>query len=191
MHEFPNIEKEPEIKIMKASPADARGLREVQHQTWLATYANEKTKVTPEDIDWYFNNFKKVYSERSLEKTAQDLETQDGGVALVAKEGEKIVGYAWFLCGEDYNELGAIYILPEYHGRGIGKKLWEQGQIYFDQKKPTVVRLEENNESAKAFYANLGFQDAGKRFPSGLTFPSGATFNEAEMEMRPVVEKHE
>jgi ribosomal protein S18 acetylase RimI-like enzyme len=92
---------------------------------------------------------------------------------------------------EDHNELGAIYVLPEYHGFGIGKKLWEQGQTYFDQEKPTIVRLEENNESAKAFYTTLGFQDTDKRFPSGLIFPSGATFNEAEMEIKPVVEKHE
>ena len=48
-----------EIIIKEAEPKDARGIREVEYATWMDTYPSEESGITPKDIDWYFNDFKK------------------------------------------------------------------------------------------------------------------------------------
>ncbi len=181
----PHKEPIPPIEIGRATGNDARGLREVQRDTWLNTYVNERSGIIRDDIEWYFNSFKKSFSEDTLKKTALQLQEQKPGeAAFVAKENGKVIGYEWAMKYPTYNELGALYVLPTYHGRSIGSGLWNQARSFFDPTLPTRVTVNKDNINAISFYEHLGFRPTEKELPSELTFPSGATLLEMEM-MRP------
>ena len=182
MEKFESKEKQKEITIENPAPEDARAIREVQYEAWKTTYPSEESGITEDDIEWYFRDFKKSFSEKALKETERELEElPEGQKVLVAKDGDEVVGYAWLMKGDEQNEVGAIYILPDYQGEGIGKKILKDAEEYFDTNKDTVLTVAEHNKNAIAFYEGLGFDDTGKRLSSGLTFPSGAEYKQIEM----------
>lgn len=176
------IERETKIEITSATPKDVLGIRDLEYKTWMATYPGAKSGITPEDIDWYFNKFKKSFSPQNIEKTTQEIKNlpADQHVVVAKNEEGEIVGYAWLMKRDNENELGAIYVNPEYQGMNLGKKIWSEAQSFFNSNTQTMLTVEENNLRAIKFYEKLGFKDTGKRMES-LTFPSGAKFSEIEM----------
>lgn len=183
------IESSPKVEVLSAIPKDAQGIRELEYETWMRTYVGDKSKITESDIEWYFKTFKKFLTPQNIEKLALEIEgLPDDHHALVAKdESGKIVGFAWLMKRSDSNELGAIYIHPEYQGIGLGKKIWNEAGIFFDPQKDITLTVQENNMNAIEFYKNLGFVDTGKKIEN-LTFPSGAIFSEIEMIKKVVAE---
>lgn len=89
-------------------------------------------------------------------------------VLLVAVEGEKVVG---FLIGEimachlpvsSLKQVGciaAVYVVPEYRGQGIMKKLEEQALEFFKKKDLKYVELYfiSNNTVAKKSWEGMGY----------------------------------
>lgn len=177
-----DTERSPKAEVFSAVPDDAQGIRELEYETWMRTYVSDKSKITESDIEWYFKTFKKFLTPRSIEKLALEIEELSGDQhALVAKdESGKIIGFAWLMKRSDANELGAIYIHPEYQGMGLGKKIWNEAKNFFDPQKDIILTVQENNTNAIEFYMNLGFIDTTKKIEN-LTFPSGAIFREIEM----------
>lgn len=76
----------------------------------------------------------------------------------VAIKDEKIIGYANFSNRKEngHVELGAIYLLPEAQGKGVGSKLLARG---IEDLKPNAIELsvERDNEIGKTFYLSKGF----------------------------------
>jgi GNAT superfamily N-acetyltransferase len=189
---IPQKEQIPPIHIERATGDDALGLREVQRDTWLHTYANESTGITPDDITWYFDSFKKAFSEIALKRTATELQEQKPNeAAFVAKDNERIVGYVWAMTYPTHNELGALYVLPSHHGQRVGFDLWNQARSFFDPALPTMVTVNKDNAPAITFYGRLGFKPTDEEVSSGLVFPSGATFQEIKMVRPPEEIKRE
>jgi ribosomal protein S18 acetylase RimI-like enzyme len=105
-----------------------------------------------------------------------------GGITYCNKEGDKVVGVCRVVNHPDKNQLQAIYVLPEYQGRGVGRMLWEEAQKYFDIEKDTIVHVADYNEKAIGFYKKVGFVDTGKRFSEErYKMKSGAIISEMEM----------
>ncbi|MEI6042703.1 MAG: GNAT family N-acetyltransferase [bacterium] len=165
------------ITIQKATPVDVLGIGEVFYKTWLATYPNEEIGITTEDVEFRFKDRKN----RDGSKFAN---IPDNELFLVAKEGDGVVGVCDLIKHHEKNELKAIYILPEYQGRGIGKKFWNEALKFFDLKKDTIVNVVTYNNNAIEFYKRLGFEDLGKRFmDEHFRMESGAIPPEMEMVM--------
>jgi ribosomal protein S18 acetylase RimI-like enzyme len=78
----------------------------------------------------------------------------------VATIDEKIVGYANFfrLQNRGEIELGSIYILPAYQGKGIGSQLLEKGMKHSKELKIVYINVERENGIGRAFYHSKGFQ---------------------------------
>jgi GNAT superfamily N-acetyltransferase len=107
------------LTIRPAEPSDAAAIAEVNQATWLATYRGLLD-------DSYLNS-------RSLDEQMQVwkallTEPNPSQQYFVALEGNQVVGY----CGGGRNadtrspfqaELFVVYVLPNWHGRGIGKRL--------------------------------------------------------------------
>lgn len=174
-----------EIIIVQPKKEDAIGSIEVQHKAWLATYPNEKLGITVEDIE---ERYKNAYVGERLERRKKIIENPEPNEkVLVAKDGNKVVGMCYGDIQENRNQLRAIYILPEYHGKGIGTKLWQALLPFFDKNKDIYVEVVDYNEKAISFYKKLGFVDTGKRFQEErFRMKSGALFTEMEMLIRRV-----
>jgi ribosomal protein S18 acetylase RimI-like enzyme len=175
-----SLEREPSYFITPACPEDALGIRSVEKKAWLATYTENSSGITQDDIAWYFKKYKPV-SPEGLEKLRTSLEQKNDGVFVAKDESGTVVGFVWCLKNQNGNELGAIYISPSIQGNGLGKKLFEEAKNFFDPTKEIRVTVESHNTKAMGFYKRLGFRETGKLLDSGLHFPSGATFIQREM----------
>jgi len=168
------------IKILMPVQADAQGIQEVLYRTWLATYPNEEFGITVDDIEDRFNDRK--WEEALAKRKKYISDPPIGDTMFVAKEVHRIVGLCRVIRHEDKNELIAIYVLPEYQGRGIGKLLWQQAKSFFDSGKNIIVQVATYNKNAIRFYEKMGFSDTGKRWSDEkFRMKSGAVLPLMEM----------
>jgi diamine N-acetyltransferase len=171
---------EKDIIITSVNPEDVRGMQEVFYRTWLDTYPNEEAGITVDDIE---DRYKDHFTEEALAKRTEGvINPPEGHTLFVAKEGDKVIGVCRVVNHSDKNQLQAIYVLPEYQGRGVGYKLWEEAQKHFDKDKDTIVQVATYNTKAIEFYKKLGFADNGRRFSDErFKMKSGAIIPEMEM----------
>ncbi|MHB8962940.1 MAG: GNAT family N-acetyltransferase [Saccharofermentanales bacterium] len=84
-------------------------------------------------------------------------------VFLVAFDAGLIVGAAALLEGPDgfppgYGLVTTVFVLPEYHGKGVGKLLMESIECMARESGIEVLALE-SSITAHGFYHTLGFTD--------------------------------
>lgn len=79
---------------------------------------------------------------------------------LVAEIAERVVGFANFspVNKDGKAGLGAIYIYPEYQGKGIGSALLEHGIKELDGVKEIFVDVEKDNKLGRSFYEVKDFE---------------------------------
>lgn len=168
------------MKIVKPTVEDVIGSIEVQYKAWLATYPNEEVGVTIDDIE---DRYKSAFTGERFEKRKRLITNPEPNEKFIlAKNGEKVVGMCYGEVLEDRNQLRAIYVLPEYYGKGIGTSLWQEMQSFFNENKDVYVEVVNYNKQAINFYKKLGFVDTGRRFQEErFRMKSGALFTEMEM----------
>lgn len=150
------------IIIREALPEDVNEIQDVFYKTWLLTYPNQDLGITTQDIDELFKN---SYDKETLNNFADKIRSLPSHVKFfVAVMDDKVIGLCRIFLKEEHNQLNAIYILPEYQGRGIGSILWGEAQKMLDINKKTIVQVATYNINAIKFYEKLGFKDNGKRF---------------------------
>ena len=85
---------------------------------------------------------------------------------LVAKEGERVIGFVGF--GDhgpeepDMGEVFALYVLPEYHGTGVGRQLMDAALEKLASYPHICLWLVKGNARALRFYAKCGFHLTGE-----------------------------
>ena len=173
-------EKNPEIRIASASPEDCWGIAEAFYKTWLATYPNEKAGITVDDVE---DRFKNAFTKEGLAKRAERIAHPEENTSFfLAKEGDKVVGLCNVIRHPDKNQLQAIYVHPEYQGRGVGRLLWGEAQKHFDFDKDTIAQVATYKTNAIEFYKKFGFIETGKEFSDErFRMKSGAVIPETEM----------
>lgn len=170
-----------EIKITPPVVEDAQGIMECVYKSWLDTYPNEEIGITKDDIEDKFKNL----DEKVERQKQRIINTPENEKRIVAKCDGVVVGCANLVLNEHNNQLGMIYILPEYQRRGIGHMLWSELKKYCIPDKSTIVEVATYNIKAIEFYKKLGFVDTGKRFTEEKTrMKSGALIPEMEMEIK-------
>ena len=135
--------------VRPATGDDIPAIQGVARRTWYATYAGH---IPNEDIERFVSG---AYSQAQLERTLERL----GDGAIVADTGAEIAGYAMVgLANEGMAELYAIYVLPRYHGQGIGKALWSAAAEHATAAGFPALALWvlESNEPARRFYERQG-----------------------------------
>lgn len=108
---------------------------------------------------------KKCFSVPWSEKSFADEAENKLAVYYIARENEKIVGYAGFWHVADEGDITNIAVSPERRRQGIGSKLLELLIKAAMQKKLALLTLEvrESNRAAISLYEHYGFQKIGKR----------------------------
>ncbi len=174
------------ITITKIDPErDLTQAQEVFYKTWLATYPNVEHGITTADVEEFY---KDRHNPEKIQKRIQGLKNLPENMCyLVARDGDRVIGACRATKEKDFNQLKAIYILPEYQGQGIGKMFWQELLKFFDLKNKIIVQVATYNKQAIGFYEKLGFVDNGKRFTEERhKMPvSGAVIPEMEMEILP------
>lgn len=82
------------------------------------------------------------------------------GKGFVCEIDKKIVGFSIVDFVE--NNVWALFLLPEFEGKGIGKKLHQlMLDEYFSKTKETIWLSTEANSRAETFYKKQGWKNAG------------------------------
>lgn len=95
---------------------------------------------------------------------------------LVAKDGERVIGFAVYgACRDndlpDAGEVYAIYVLAEYYGSGAGKMLMDSALKALGTPRVAVWVLK-GNERAIRFYQKCGFRFDGHENTLNLGSPA-------------------
>ena len=127
-------------------------VQRVARKAWMHTY-RETVPVT------LINRFlAERYSDSSFEKVFQSI-ARDSSQFYLVLDRQKIVGYANVRRGQRGWELYRIYLLPEYIGKGIGRRLLKLGEQFFKRKNAGkyYVYVYSRNKRALDFYSKNGF----------------------------------
>ena len=139
------------MEIRRAAVSDAPGIAKVHVDSWKTTYEG----IVPEE---FLQSLKYTEREKIWEQAIPA-----GHVWVAADESGKVAGFA--SAGRERSgsypgyegELYAIYILKEYQGTGIGKRLVQAAADWLTEQGMTsmaVLVLEDN--PAVSFYEALG-----------------------------------
>lgn len=138
------------IVLRKAKETDIASIQDLANRTWKVTYTEY---LSGEQIDYMLD---KMYNTGELLS-----QLQHGHTFLIAREGEDDLGFAGFsLIGhEDYlYKLHKLYVLPETHGKGVGKLLINEVFNLMKEAGAKKVQLNVNrNNKAADFYKKAGF----------------------------------
>lgn len=138
------------LKIDKAEITDLPIIREIAEITWPYNYKN---MISAEQIDYML---KLMYSDKSLLE-----QLQINHIFLIAREADKPVGFASYelnFKGFKQTRLHKIYVLPQYQGKGVGKKLMQTViSLAIDSKNHQISLTVNKNNTAVSFYKTQGF----------------------------------
>lgn len=141
-----------EFKIELAKPEDAAAIQRVKDLSWQATYPNAELGITKEDIIG-----RNIQSRESIKRTAERIAA--GGKFWIAKVNGEVVGMSSpYVDEQKRNRVGAIYILPEFHGQGIGTALMQNVFEFFPKDEPIYLECATYNTKAFNFYRKMGFE---------------------------------
>lgn len=109
------------IKYEKATVEDAYAFRYIGAYSWMETYKG----LVPDD----YLQYKIEHIDDGVEKQKKYMQSKDTYFYL-AKVDDKEVGFVTYGIAEDekykeYGHVGALYLLKDYQGYGIGKELFK------------------------------------------------------------------
>lgn len=152
------LDSQPVI-VEQARPEDAESVSELLRRTWLATYPNAEAGITEEDIRLRTDGQHGERIPQNIEHWRKSIETTDGSKAVfVARVNDKVVGVAAPNSIDGRRALGALYVLPEVQGKGVGSKLMQRALEWHGDKEDIYLNVASYNQSAIDFYVRFGFR---------------------------------
>ncbi|WP_080906049.1 GNAT family N-acetyltransferase [Parabacteroides sp. Marseille-P3160] len=146
------------MKIIAAQEEHIPVIREIAYKTWPEAYLNILTEEQSEYmLDW-------MYSASALKEQMLQLEHR----FLLAKEEDSAVFQGYVSYELHYKErpetkIHKLYVLPEYHGRSIGRILIDKVAEEAKKNNDTAILLNMNRmNKALNFYTHLGFRIIGE-----------------------------
>ena len=155
------------------SPADREGRALVHFAAWREAY----TGLMPEA----------ALAAHTLERCREALRqsgSRDTFVALDRENGDRVVGFGTlsyfardFVSVPDAGEIVALYVLEEFQGNGLGRRLMESCLAWLPRPRVALFVLE-GNQKAIGFYEHMGFRLTGHTIEERI---AGETVTELEM----------
>lgn len=139
------------IILRKAKEEDIAIIQDLADKTWRIAYAEY---ISPAQLDYMLE---KMYNKGELLS-----QLQQGYTFLIAGEDNKDLGFAGFSPHETKThtyKLHKLYVLPQAHGKGVGKLLINEvvSIIRLAGAKSLQLNVNRNNKAIN-FYKKTGFQ---------------------------------
>lgn len=138
------------ILLRKAKEEDIPIIQDLAQNTWPAAYAEV---IGTAQIEYMLE---KMYNKGELLS-----QLQQGHIFLIAESGGQDLGFAGFSVIDSENriyKLHKLYVLPEAHGKGIGKILINEVLSQVKAFGGTALQLNVNRANKAAnFYKKGGF----------------------------------
>ena len=139
------------VQIIDATVADIPEVQRLAHVIWYAHYPGI---ISTAQITYMLE---RGYATAAL---TEFVIRPDAGLLLAVDDGERIGFAAWYLTDDQHEaKLDKLYVLPSYHGQGIGHALIEQvvAQARTTGAITLIVRVNKANSKAIAAYERTGF----------------------------------
>ncbi|MEJ5993988.1 GNAT family N-acetyltransferase [Pedobacter sp. Du54] len=139
------------ILLRRAKEEDIAIISDLAEQIWPQTYS---AYISEEQLRFMLD---KMYNRGELLG-----QLKSGHIFILASENGKDVGFAGFSVIDIENngyKLHKLYVLPEMHGKGIGKILINEVVGFATREGGKTLQLNVNrNNNAKDFYLKAGFK---------------------------------
>jgi len=138
------------IILRKAKEEDIETIQQLARGTWPEAYAEI---ISTSQIEYMLD---KMYNKGELLS-----QLQKGHIFLIAEEGSRDLGFAGFsIVDSDHHiyKLHKLYVLPEAHGKGLGKILINEvvNQAKDAGGKALQINVNRDNKAVE-FYKKAGF----------------------------------
>lgn len=170
------------IKILKAVNDDAEGIQILTIESSKGMY--ELCGWSPKEIKDHFPSEKNKEGAERLRKNIPTFTEEN--ILLVAKDEQgKVVGCCLAEKLEDKNTIEALYVLPEFQGLGLAKKIYDKVYEKLNQYNDTFLDVFSLNSKAINFYKKQGFYETGKKtFDERFKDSAGGMLEITEMIIR-------
>ena len=146
------------LTIKIATPEDACAVSDVRRTTWLQAYPNPRLGITETDIRHRLDGECGERIATTVYEIRQGIKNQNGKYRVFVAELEgQVVGYASLAVKAGQGHVGAIYVLPEVQGHGIGSRLLGCAFDWWGNQKPVHLCVASYNQRAIHFYEQHGF----------------------------------
>jgi len=149
-------------RIRKAkTKEDVLGIIDVQAAVWLCSYEDKKKGLTKDVILEHLED--EYREEKTDEVVAEYLEDENSRTWVAINEDNHVVGYISCKKHPD-SETGSfvVYVLPEYQGIGLGRRLMKKGLSWLKDQKYLEIMVFKQNKKALEMYKKMGFEDTGE-----------------------------
>lgn len=146
-----------------ANIKDLEGLQALGRTTFYSTFGRFNKK---EDMEEY------LLQAFSLKQLRKEMGEEDSNFYLI-EDRERLIGYMKLNFpskgkedrSKNSMEIQRIYILEDYQGKGLGKKLIEKAKKIGKNKDLDYIWLEvwKEDKGARTFYRRQGFSKIGER----------------------------
>jgi ribosomal protein S18 acetylase RimI-like enzyme len=139
------------IEVRRAEVGDVDAVREIGLRTWPVAYGGVASE------DFITDGLAQWWSPEAVERGIRN------GITLVAAEGDDLVGMVGLGRQDDDWVMWKLYVLPDQHGKGIGKALLDAAIAALPEgTTELLLDVLVTNEKAIGFYRAHGFVEATK-----------------------------
>jgi|SRR5690625_550288 len=141
-----------DFKVRNMKPKDIKQVQDIAQTSWHATYEG----IIPREIQDKF--LKMAYNDDMIKRRLKQ------SIMFVVEVEDKIVGFANYtpVNQDGRTELTAIYLYPDYQGKGIGTALLEEGIQRLNGVQEIHLNVEKNNRIGMNFYEAKGFREVSE-----------------------------
>jgi ribosomal protein S18 acetylase RimI-like enzyme len=176
-----NISKSDNLhspQIRRGTTKDATEIWEIEKNSWLETYANERLGITRDTLSEHLQGKNGELNKVKISEWSTKLALSQERTSFVAVNHGHIIGFiAPFIEDDGVHRLGNLHLSPGYKRSGIGTRLLQES-LTWHGKNDVYLYLVAYNNGAFSFYKKHGFIEIERgyatkeRLPHGLLIPN-------------------